>query len=366
MKTREHCTGTGRRRGLALLAAAIALGPGLAVPAAAQNVRAKGVDSLHVRANVQPQYNTTTVDAADASSEWLLRRARLGVRVWLAGWLRGDLEADFGKGGAKLTDAAIRLEFDPRFRLRAGQYKKPFDALELTSSKELLVIERDGAPRGTAGPTPNGLVTDLLYAARDIGAEWNGTFGRWSATVAGFNGSGANTSDEDDGKQVAARLTVEMADGWSLAGAWTANRLELPPRDAPVLEEEWVQAGEIALTRGEYAEPGLQVLAQAMFGDNWDGGLGGGPEASFLAAQAIAAWHVAVFDVPYLIGWEPAGRVGWTDPDTDVDDDDATLWTAGVNLYHHERVKTQLGVDVLSPAEGDSEAAFRLHAVFGF
>jgi len=33
-------------------------------------------------------------------------------------------------------------------------------------------------------------------------------------------------------------------------------------------------------------------------------------------------------------------RFGWTDPDTDLDDDEATLWTAGVNLYHHDHVKT--------------------------
>lgn len=359
----------GRARRAVLAFFAVAVGISLARPAAAQDVRAEGVDSLHVRANIQPRLDTTTVDAEDASAEWLLRRARLGIRVWVAGWLRGDVEADFGRGDAKLTDAAIRLEFDPRLRLRAGQFKKPFDALDLTSSRELLVIERDGAPRGSGGPTPNGLVSDLRYSDRDIGAEWHGEFGRWSATVGAFNGSGANTSDEDDGKQLAARVTTEVADGWSIAGAWSANRLDLQPLFPAVtdrVEEEWVQAGEIALVGGEYGEPGFKALAQLMFGDNWDVDLGGGNDDRFLAAQAIAAYHVPVYRVPYLIGWEPAGRVGWADPNTEIDDDEATLWTAGVNLYHHERVKTQLGIDVLSPRERDSETAFRLHAVFGF
>lgn len=347
-------------------AAAAGLVLALAATAGAQNVGVRGVDSLHVRANVQPQFDTTTVDGVDASSEWLLRRARLGIRAFAAGWIRGDVEADFGRGRAQLTDAVVGLDFDDRFRIRAGQYKKPFDALELTSSRELLVIERDGTPRGADGPTPNGLVGGLGYSDRDIGIEWSGDFGRWGATVGVFNGSGSNTSDDDGGKQLAARVAVEVAEGWEVAGGWTANRLDLVVEGDQASVDEWVQAVEVALVGGEYAEPGPKALVQAMFGDNHDVDLGGGLDATFAAVQGIVAWHVPVYDVPYVIGIEPAVRVGWADPDTDADAGAATLWTAGVNLYHHERVKTQAGVDVLSPSEGDAEAAFRLHLVLGF
>ncbi len=338
--------------------AALALSP---APAAAQNVRAGGVDSLHVRGNIQPQLDATTVDDEPAV-DWRLRRARLGVRVWAAGWLSGEVEADFGRGRASLTDAYVRLAFAPAARLRMGQFKKPFDALELGSSREGMVIERSGAPRGATAPTPNGLVGDLGYSDRDIGLEWSGAFERVTATAGVWNGSGANTSDEDDGKQVAARVGVKVADGWALAGAVSANRLEMPVTDGGPPAEEWVKAYELALTGGEYAEPGLRALAQVMTGDDWLAG----PDATFLALQGVAAWHVAVYDSPVVIGWEPAVRVGWTDPDTDADDDEATILTAGLNVYHHRRVKTQVGVDVLSPAEGDSETALRLHMVFGF
>lgn len=337
-----------------------------AAPAAAQNVRVSGIDSLHVRANIQPQLDATTVDG-EPGVDWRLRRARLGLRLFAAGWLRSELEADFGAGRARLTDAFVRLDFGRAFRLRMGQFKKPFDTLELTSSRELLVIERDGSPRGTDGPTPNGLANDLGYANRDIGLEWSGAFdGGWSAAAGVFNGAGANASDEDDGKQVAARVAVEVADGWELAGAWTANRLDEPVTDGGEPDHEWFQAFEAALTAGEYGAPGGKALAQVMAGDHHDADPGDGAGTSFRAIQALAAWHFPVFDSPHVIGWEPVARVAWTDPDTDADDDEATLWTAGLNLYHHRRVKTQVGVDLLAPAEGDSETGLRLHLVFGF
>ena len=67
-----------------------------------------------------------------------------------------------------------------------------------------------------------------------------------------------------------------------------------------------------------------------------------------------------------MIGVEPMARFGWTDPDTFPDDDEGTLWTAGLNLYHHERVKTQIQVDHVRPAEGDGETAGRVQLAIGF
>lgn len=337
-----------------------------AAPVAAQNVRAGGVDSVRVRANIQPQFQTTSVED-EPSSEWRMRRARLGIRVFAAGFVRGDLELDVGGGRARLTDAYVRLGFGD-LDVQAGQFKRPFDALELTSSRELLVIERDGTPRGAAGFTPNGLVGDLGHGSRDIGAMATVGFERGAASLAAFNGEGDNETEETDGKQVAARVEVELADGWTVAGAWSGRREEVSLLDAPVDEAEgiWRNAFELAVTGGEYAEPGWKGLAQVMAGDNEDPDLGGEPDASFLALQGVLAYHVPMYRTPYVIGIEPAARVAWTDPNGDADDDEATLWTAGVNLYHHERVKTQIGVDVLAPAEGDTETALRVMAVLGF
>jgi hypothetical protein len=348
----------------------------LAVPLGAQEVHVKGIDSLHVRSNIQAQFNSTSVED-EPNTAWLVRRARIMIRMFAAGWIRADVEGDFGRGGARLTDGFVRLDFDPRFRIRAGQYKKPFDAQELVSSRELLVIERDGLARGAELPTPNDLVKELGYSDRDIGAEWSGDFGA-ATVVAGFwNGSGANQVERDDGKQVGARLEVEAPGGWTVAGAWAGRRIDVPlvdedgeEIDGPVVAE-WRSAIEVAASHGEYGEPGLKVQAQIFAGDGvtfdvLDGATTTEIDRDFAAFHAVAAWHVATFDLPYLIGVEPMARFGWTDPDTDLDDDEATLWTAGINLYHHDHVKTQVQVDHVAPAEGDGETAARLQLTLGF
>ena len=325
----------------------------------AQEVHVHGIDSLHVRSNIQGQFNTTSVDD-EPDSAWAVRRARIMIRMFAAGWIRADVEGDFGRGRPRLTDGFVRLDFDPALRIRAGQYKKPFDALELVSSRELLVIERDGLPRGADLPTPNGLVKGLGYSDRDIGAEWSGSFEVVTLTAGFWNGSGTD-AEEDDGKQLGLRAEVEGPAGWTLSGALAAIRIS-PPEDSDE-EGEWQNAVELAASYGEYAEPGFKALGQLFVGD-------GEPdeedEPTFTALHAIVAYHIATWETAYLIGIEPMGRFGWTDPDTDFDDDEATLWTAGVNLYHHARVKTQVQVDHVSPAEGGGETAARLQLALGF
>ena len=349
------------RRIFPLVLVVAASGVLLPTDARSQVVHAKGIDSLNVRANVQVQFNTTSVDE-EPSSEWLMRRARLGLRGWIAGWIRADLEADFGRGDVQLTDGYLTLGFAPVFTLRAGHYKKPFNAHEMISSRELLVAERDGAPRGADGPTPDGLVDDLRYSRRDVGLEWDGRHQRlqWAAGV--WNGTGDNEIEDDDGKQLIARVSAEVVPGWTASGAWTGLRISDPP-DAE--DASWYQAVELAVTGGEHAEPGWKALGQVMAGDNWDPELGGGDESSFLTLHGIVAYHVGLFETPFLIGVEPVARVGWADPDTDADDDQALLTTVGVNFFFDERLRTQVQADFLSPEE-DDEVALRIHTVLEF
>jgi hypothetical protein len=342
----------------------------LAAPVLAQTVHVVGIDSIHIRSNLQAQFNTTSVDE-EPDTAWEVRRARIMIRMFAAGWVRADLEGDFGRGGPRLTDGFVRLDFDPRFRLRAGQYKKPFDALELVSSRQLLVVERDGAPRGSDLPTPNGLVKDAGYSDRDIGAEWSGDFGA-ATLVAGFwNGEGGNDEEIDDGKQVGVRAEVEGPAGLTLAAAWSGIRFDPFELGDGVVDDrgDWRHAFEVAGEYGEYGAPGAKALVQVMAGDGvptddlLDLELG---EPRFVTVHGIAAYHVAIWETPYVIGIEPVVRVGWADPDDDLDDDEATLLTAGINLYHHAHVKTQLQVDHLRPAEGEGETAARLQLTLGF
>lgn len=346
----------------AALAALLVLGT---VSLRAQDVHVQGIDSLQLRANVQAQFNTTSVDD-EPETAWLMRRARIGIRMFAAGWIRADVEGDFGRGTARLTDGFVRLDFAPAFRIRAGQYKKPFDTLELVSSRETLTIERDGLPRGASLPTPNAIVKAAGYSDRDIGAEWSGVFDAATVTAGFWNGERSGVAEDDDGKQVAARVEIAAPHGWRVAGAWAAIRRS-PPEDQPDVDGVWSSAFEVAATAGKYAEPGWKALVQGFAGEGEpDFDTPDVEEPSFLAFQAIGAYHIATFTVPHLIGVEPLARFGWADPDTDVDDDETMLWTAGVNLYHHKHVKTQIQVDHVRPSEGSGETAGRVQLAIGF
>ncbi|HKY60715.1 MAG TPA: porin [Gemmatimonadota bacterium] len=340
---------------------------------------ASGVDSVRVRGNLQAQFNTTSA-ADEPDSEWLIRRARIGVGAWSGGWLYAFVEGDFGRGDAILTDGFVTLQFDPRLVLRAGQFKVPFDELELISSRELPVIERDPLPRGAVGQSPFSLLDDLGYSRRDIGLEWGGRFDRVRAAAGVFNGQGDNEEETDDGKQVALRLDFEVADGWHLAGAWTGLRLSEPPAAA---EATWYQAVELAVRGGEYAKPGPQVLGQIFFGDDHDPAVLGDDDAGFFAWQAIAGWHFASYKTPFLIGWEPIVRAGQTridDGSVLVDEEivdlsgaepSTTVLTGGVNLYWKERIRTQVQVDWASfdghgELDDSDDVALRIQTGFGF
>ena len=330
--------------------------------ARSQKVKAKGIDSLDVRVNLQVQFNTTS-QGDEPNSEWLLRRARLGVRAWIAGWIRADVEGDFGRGSPRLADGFVLLGFDPAFALRAGQFKRPYNANELVSSRQLLVAERDGAPRGTEAPTPDGLVVDLNYSDRDIGIEASGRRGRMRWIGGLWNGSGDNVPEADEGKQLAGRVEVEVAPTWIVGGAWTGAwqaQLEDPSEGAAY------HAFELAVTGGTYQEPGWKALGNLMAGDNWNPEFGGGEDVTFVALQGIVGYHLPIFMTPFLIGVEPVARVGWTDPATDTDDDAAVLATGGVNLYLDERLKTQVQIDSLIPEEEGTEWALRVHTVLEF
>lgn len=367
----------GGRRGVLMLLAASLLAP--VASARAQKIVAPGVDSLRLAVNVQPQLSTTSADD-EPGSEWLVRRARLGVGAHAGGWLHVFAEGDFGRGDARLTDGFVVLAFDPRLAVRAGQFKVPFDDLELISSRKLPVVERDPLPRGAAGFSPQGLLDDLGYSSRDIGVDVSGRFERVEMTAGLFNGQGDEVEEVDDGKQIAVRVEAEIARDWRVSGAWTGLRLSEPPVGD---DAAWFDALEIALRVGAYAQPGPQLLGQILLGDVYDPALLGDDDAGFFAWQGIFGWHVATYRTPYLIGWEPVLRLGRTrieDGRTvigdqvvllDGEEPTTTILGAGVNLYWKELVKTQVHAD-MSSFDGDDrlgdsdDVALRVQLQFAF
>ncbi|MBX6362692.1 MAG: hypothetical protein IRZ00_02385 [Gemmatimonadetes bacterium] len=369
-----------RRRTLHRLGCLLAL----AAPAKLAAQRADSID-LRFSGFAAEQFNTSPV-AGEAASTFETRLVRLTAEATVNGWIVGRLQPDFSMGRLALADAWIDFRIDPRLQLRLGQFKKPFTYIYTFSETMLPIIERTTRIRGLAAalaavsapgggplyPTIDGeavvpdemsLLSENLYATRDIGAAVHGIFGGRLAYEAGiFNGQGPSRMDEDGAKSVAARVTLTplrdvplglgvdaqqasiVFDG-ELSGLPAARRV----RTGRAFTADVVWGG--------FRHPGVNAVAEVAGGDDLVN------DRPFRATQAWVTWFQPVVG-PRLEGVEPMARVSWADPDTGRRDDEAWLVTPGVTLHFAGRNHLQMDYEVWVPAAPGVETAkaFRAQA----
>lgn len=349
------------------LAAGFGLVLACSLPAEAQLRLPEGV-SVRLSGRVHTQFNTTSVEN-ESSTEFLIRRARLSAEIRMSDLVSGKVEPDFGEGEITLKDAWLRLSFDPAFRLTFGQFKRPFDLFELTSSSQILVVERAGGIRGISACTgPGGvcslsrLTEKLQYADRDIGVMVHGALaeGRLTYAAAATNGTGANTADENGNKSFTGRVGVEVAPNIIVSGNVGVHDYIHPTSAADRFATAF--GGDVEI--GNF-DRGLHVQAGFVAGDNWLNPVGVEDAATFVSAQGIVSYRLPVSS-PFLNAVEPVARVSWGDPDTDVDDDHGVLFTPGVALHVTGRNKLGINLDIWSPSQGDTEFSVKAQSYFHF
>lgn len=167
------------------------------------------------------------------------------------------------------------------------------------------------------------------------------------------NGTGVGTPDENDGKSVSGRASVDATDNIVVSGHIGVHDY-LDPTMETAHAVAW--GGDIEI--GTWRD-GLLVQAAFAGGDNWRAlGVGGAP-GQFLAAQAIASYYHTV-DGGRLVGIEPLARVSIADPNGSLNQDGGTLVTPGVMFYLMGKNKIGINLDYYVPRTGDSEFSFRV------
>jgi phosphate-selective porin OprO and OprP len=136
-----------------------------------------------------------TLTGSDLTDRFLTRRIRLDLTGRAFRWIEFKLESDFTEG-VSLKDAYLNFRFLPEIALQGGQFKVPFSLEELTSSRFIDFVERS--------------VLNEIAPARDVGAMVQGNlFGGVVGYALGvFNGSGEDNADNNDGKDIAGRVTL--------------------------------------------------------------------------------------------------------------------------------------------------------------
>jgi hypothetical protein len=316
---------------------------------------------------VNYQFNTTSVDEAAAGSAvpiafgtFETRRVRLSAEVQVSDWIRGQIEPEFAMGRLGLRNAWMLFEVDSALVIRAGQFKKPYGLVLLTSAGRLPVIERGVRIRGLDDAlrrTADGRLGELrgallvgehyalqetqLYAAYEMGATLEGRRGPLGWSVGIFNGSGADQRNENDGMSAAGRVSyrLDAVAPLVLGAAWSRRELNWPAATAP--ESRSGNAFALDAELGTFRR-GLWVIAEVTAGDNL------ATQERFAGAQAIGAWFVPTGG-GRVEGWEPVARVSWGDPDRTVAGDEGLLLTPGINVYFPGRNRLMLNWDFYMP-----------------
>ncbi|TAH59273.1 MAG: hypothetical protein EWM52_11055, partial [Methanosarcina mazei] len=147
---------------------------------------------------------------SEANDTFAIRRARLSLGGQVLKTLKFKIQLDFTRSPA-LLDAQAEVIPRQEISLRAGQFPVPFSLENITSSSDLLTINRSQTVEKLAPGRDNG------SAGRDIGTAVFGSYSIFDYTFGVFNGSGANKTDNNDRKDFAGRLVVHPLKPLSLA-----------------------------------------------------------------------------------------------------------------------------------------------------
>jgi hypothetical protein len=315
------------------------------------------------------QWNSTSVDRGDlaegaaalAPHSFEQRRIRLTFDAQISDWITGRVEPEFAMGRLGVRNAWMAFTLDPALVIRAGQMKKPFGLVWLTSASTLPVIERGVRIRGLEDAlrqADDGTLSELRgevlvgehhalldrqrYSAYDMGVNLEGRRGAvgWAGGV--FNGGGPDARAENAGLSGAARVTWQLpvAVPVTLGAAWSRRVMNWPV--AQSTETRTGAAYAVDAELGGFRR-GPWLIAEVTTGDQFV------TEQRFAGAQLIASWFLPLAG-PRVEGWEPVARVSRGDPDRSVAGDEGTLLTPGVNFYFVGRNRLMLNWDVYVPA----------------
>lgn len=145
-----------------------------------------------------------------------LRQARIDFQGKLYKEFDFRLYLDFPTGTAAVAgtiqDAYLGWSRHPEFTVKVGQIKEPFSQEQTTTLRATDFVERS--------------VLDRLVPGRDLGVLFSGKIGAFEYDLGAFNGGGRAVVDNNDEKDVVARVRVTPFEGLRLGVAGTAGDVD--------------------------------------------------------------------------------------------------------------------------------------------
>ncbi len=363
------------------------------------SVAAAQAPNIAVQGRIQLQYRYSSGDSSANYSKtgvnniFEIRRLRIQTNVRFGDNISLVIQPSFEMGSLRMRDAFVRVGLTPTFAVVAGQEKSPFQRYELTSSNNLLSIERGLRVLKLSGKEGlNDILVQNGYASHDLGAffEAESKDHRFFAKAGVQGGSRESIADVNNAKSFFARAT-----GTALLNKDNQPQLQVGASFGS--RDRAIQCtGPGCPTTGYYADsskrtnafgldaewggfrPGLHVIADFASGDNVPIArrINSGRNTANLANSADS--NVVTFRGFHMIGAyrilttgsdtrlikivEPAVRFDYTDPNTSVSNDQGILITPVLNLYFANSVELRAGMDLYfyKDATGASQSAREL------
>lgn len=328
------------------------------------------VDRTILGGRVHVQYNTTSVDDdGEPSSEVRIRRARIWVATAVNDWIDAAVQVDVARETAAARYAFIRFALTDNTRISFGQFKRAFDLFQLTSSSQILVIERAGNVRGVAPCAGVGGVCSysrfaerLEFTSLDVGALIEGELADGSVRylLTGTNGSGGNARDENDAKSGSVRIEWSPSESIRLGGNVAAHDFPNPVLGV----DQHAQAWGADVEWGDFGG-GLHLQAGVMGGENWRSLDAAGDAPDFLTWQTIASYRIPLSG-QRIRAVEPVARASWGDPDRGMIAAGGHLLTPGVMVHFEGRNRMAFNVDIWRPRSGVSHWSLKIQSYVHF
>lgn len=316
------------------------------------------------------QFNSTSVDEeGEPSTEVRIRRARIWVATAVNDWIDAAVQVDVAREKAAARYAFVRLALTDEVRLSFGQFKRAFDLFQITSSSQILVVERAGNVRGVAPCSGVGGVCSysrfaeqLEFTSLDVGALLEGQLadGRIRYLLTATNGPGGNARDENDAKSGSMRVEWSPAESLRLGGNVAAHDFPNPVLGVDQHAPAWAADVEW----GNFTE-GLHLQAGVMGGENWRNLNTAGEASDFLTWQTIASYRVPLSG-QRIRAIEPVARASWGDPDRGMASDGGHLFTPGLMVHFDGRNKMAMNVDIWRPHSGASQWSLKIQSYVHF
>jgi hypothetical protein len=265
-----------------------------------------------------------------------------------------------GRSGLRLRDAYIDVRFSkPESKsalyFRAGQEKRPYSRYELISSTNLPSIER-GAGGGLLPRASNDLFGSAGFLSHDVGASVRLEHQLEDARLVtlklgAYNGQGESLNDVNDRKSFGARATAAVTPKIDVGASWFVHDGIVTVDDVPdssFTNDAWG----IDAQYGKPGDEGLFALVEYLQGEN-----ASGTSLTMRGMQGVAAYNVRMTRPnAWLYAVEPFARVDLADPDTDADDNGASIVTIGVGLYMSSKAWLRVAYERQSFQADDSES----------